>query len=71
MQPCYTLCDPNVWRRFGVQDVLGYLPQYNTALSGLLCLLIVLHLYWFSMIVNIAWKKITTGSANDTREDDD
>ncbi|KAK9908166.1 hypothetical protein WJX75_003679 [Coccomyxa subellipsoidea] len=56
---------------FGVQHVLGYLPRYNTVMSAVLCLLIVLHVYWFSMIARIAWEKVTTGSATDTREDDD
>ncbi|BDA44691.1 ASC1-like protein 3 [Coccomyxa sp. Obi] len=56
---------------FEVQDVLGYLPRYNRAMSGVLCLLIVLHIYWFSMIARIAWDKITTGCASDSREDED
>ncbi len=57
--------------RFGVKDVLGYVPQYNIPLSGLLCVLVVLHTYWFSLIARIAWKQVTTGVASDSREDDE
>ena len=47
------------------------MPRYNGVMSAVLCLLIALHIYWFSMIARIAWDKITTGSASDSREDDD
>lgn len=57
--------------RFDVVDMLGYRPAHSVALTGLLCFLTLLHAYWFSLIANIAWSKITTGSANDTREDDE
>jgi hypothetical protein len=57
-------------RSFGVQDALGYLPQHNPALTGILALLVVLHAYWFSLMAAIAWCKITTGLASDTREDE-
>lgn len=57
--------------RFGVQDVLGYLPRYNPVLTGILGLLVALHTYWFSLIAAIAWSKVTTGRASDTREDDE
>ncbi|CAK0784620.1 hypothetical protein CVIRNUC_007824 [Coccomyxa viridis] len=56
---------------FGVKDVLGYVPQYNIPLSGLLCVLVVLHGYWFSLIARIAWRQITTGEASDSRESDE
>ena len=57
--------------RFGVKDVLGYVPRYNIPLSGLLCVLVTLHVYWFSLIARIAWRQITTGVASDSREDDE
>ncbi len=57
--------------RFGVQEVLGYLPRHNPALTGILCVLVALHAYWFSLIAAIAWSKVTTGTANDTREEDE
>jgi hypothetical protein len=37
----------------------------------MLCFLVLLHAYWFSLIAKIAWSKLTTGTAKDTREDDD
>ena len=54
-----------------MKDVLGYVPQYNIPLSGLLCVLVVLHAYWFSLIARIAWRQIMTGEASDSREDDE
>lgn len=51
--------------------MLGYVPEHNILLSGLLCILVVLHAYWFSLIARIAWRQITTGVASDSREDDE
>ena len=52
-------------------EVLDDRPAYSAVLTALLCVLVVLHVYWFSLIANIAWSKIATGSAKDTREDND
>ena len=34
-------------------------------------LLLVLHLYWFSLIVRVAWMRVATGGGRDLREDDE
>jgi len=39
--------------------------------NGLLCMLLVLHWYWFSLILRVVWLTLTTGDAQDVREDDD
>lgn len=39
--------------------------------NGLLLMLLVLHCYWFSLILRIVWLTLTTGQANDVREDGD
>ena len=64
-QPLQCVC------RYEMQDILGYMPASARMLTALLCFLVLLHAYWFSLIANIAWSKITTGSARDTREEDD
>ena len=57
--------------RFEVQDILGYMPAHAPVLTAMLCFLVLLHTYWFFLIANIAWGKVKTGTARDTREDDD
>ena len=52
-------------------DVLDERPRHSAVLTALLCVLVVLHMYWFSLIARIAWSKVATGCAKDTREDDD
>ena len=52
-------------------EVLDDRPMHSAALTALLCVLVVLHVYWFSLIARIAWNKVATGTAKDTREDDD
>ena len=52
-------------------DVMDDRPRHSAALTALLCVLVALHVYWFSLIAGIAWSKIATGSYKDTREDDD
>jgi hypothetical protein len=51
--------------------VLGYQPPYYFMFNGLLCLLVVLHVYWFGLILNVIRVKLNTGSAHDVREDQD
>lgn len=46
------------------------LPVYYM-FNALLCMLLVLHVYWFSLILRIVWLTVTTGGAHDVREDDD
>lgn len=39
--------------------------------NALLCMLLVLHVYWFTLILRIVWIALATGSSRDVREDDD
>jgi hypothetical protein len=39
--------------------------------NALLCMLLVLHVYWFSLILRIVYMTLTTGGAHDVREEDD
>jgi ceramide synthetase len=39
--------------------------------NALLCMLLVLHVYWFSLILRIVHVTLTSGGAHDVREDDD
>jgi ceramide synthetase len=45
------------------------LPVY-CAFNGLLCFLFLIHCYWFTLILKIAWMKVKTGGVSDVREDD-
>jgi ceramide synthetase len=45
-------------------------PQYYS-FNALLLVLLVLNCYWFSLVLRIAWLKLTTGSAHDVREDEE
>jgi ceramide synthetase len=38
--------------------------------NGLLCMLLVLHVYWFTLILRIVLLALKTGGAHDVREDD-
>lgn len=42
--------------------------MFGHGLVALLCLLVVIHVYWFSIIVKIAYRKIMTGVVEDVRE---
>ena len=54
-----------------MSEVLGYVPEFNYALSALLGVLVMAHVYWFYLIARIAYRQVITGSASDTREDED
>jgi len=49
---------------------LGNVVSYYS-FSALLCTLVVLHVYWFWLILRVAVKKLVTGKVDDVREEDD
>lgn len=51
--------------------VLGGRPPMWWGFVGGLLLLLVLHVYWFSLIVRVAWMRVVTGGGRDLREDVD
>jgi len=53
---------------FESQQALGFRPPFHALLNCLLCVLYVFHVYWFCLIVRIAFKKLTTGRLQDVRE---
>jgi len=56
---------------FEVQEVLGYKPPCYYVINGGFLILYCIHLYWFRLILHIAYIKITTGEGHDIREDED
>jgi ceramide synthetase len=52
-------------------SILGYRPPAHGMLNALLMLLYCIHLYWLTLILRVAWGKLTTGKARDIREDSD
>eukprot|EP00775_Hariotina_reticulata_P011992 gene11992-12136_t len=56
---------------FELPVVLGGRPPMYYMFNSLLLLLFVLHCYWFTLIMKVVWLALTTGAANDVREDDD
>lgn len=54
-----------------VQAVLGFKPPAYFLINGGLSLLYCLHVYWFSLIMKVAYMAVTTGQGKDVREDDD
>ena len=44
--------------------------MFGRGLVALLGLLVVIHVYWFSIIVQIAYRKVMTGAIEDVREDE-
>ena len=56
-------------RRFEAQAILGPIPFYRL-FNGLLITLLIMHIYWFALIVRIAWRVVTKGNADDVRESD-
>ena len=55
--------------RFEAPAILGRVPFYRV-FNGLLIVLLVMHIYWFALIVRIAWRVVTKGNAEDVRESD-
>ena len=56
--------------RWESPKVIGHFPMFGHGLVALLCLLVVIHVYWFSIIVQIAYRKVMTGAIEDVREDE-
>jgi hypothetical protein len=52
-------------------DALGGRPPMWWGFCGGLSLLLVLHVYWFTLIVRVAYMKVVTGDGRDLREDDE
>lgn len=49
--------------------MLGFKPELYTVFNGLLLTLVVLHVYWFAIICNIALQKVLEGKdVADVRE---
>lgn len=58
-----------LWCSFEVEQVLGFKPELYTVFNGLLLTLVVLHVYWFAIICNIALQKVLEGKdVADVRE---
>lgn len=53
---------------FEVQDALGFKPPFHTLLNCLLVFMYMIHIYWFMLIMRVAYKKLTTGHLKDVRE---
>ncbi|GBF93647.1 hypothetical protein Rsub_06750 [Raphidocelis subcapitata] len=51
-------------------DALGGRPPMWWGFCGGLLLLLALHVYWFTLIVRVAWMRVVTGGGRDLREDD-
>lgn len=52
-------------------SALGGRPPIYYMFNTLLLMLFVLHCYWFTLILKVVWLTLTTGEAQDVREDDD
>ncbi|KAJ9530728.1 hypothetical protein QJQ45_014883 [Haematococcus lacustris] len=51
-----------------VWQLLGYRPPYHGMLNAMLVALFCIHIYWFGLILRIAYRKLTTGQGRDIRE---
>ncbi|KAF8058828.1 ASC1-like protein 3 [Scenedesmus sp. PABB004] len=49
----------------------GPAPAWLRAFNALLLGLLLLHCYWFGLILRVVWLTLATGAASDVREDDD
>lgn len=57
---------------FEVEAVLGYKPRLYAVFNTLLVTLVMLHIYWFAIICNIALQKVLQGKEMaDVREADE
>jgi len=52
-------------------DTLGGRPPMWWGFCGGLLLLLCLHVYWFTLIVRVAYMKVVTGDGRDLREDEE
>lgn len=52
------------------EEVLGYPMAFHWPINLLLCTLVVMHVYWFYLIIKVAIKALQ-GMQRDVREDDD
>jgi len=50
--------------------VFRYCLSSYWGLTLLMCLLVCLHIFWFSLIMKIAWRKLVANKLDDIREDD-
>lgn len=56
--------------RYEVTEVLGYVIPFYHVFNALLILLLIMHCYWFALIVRIAYRTVVSGSIDDVREND-
>ena len=54
-----------------VLEVLGFPPPCYRLINTLFCLLYCIHVYWFFLILRVAWRMRDTGKAEDVREQDE
>lgn len=55
------------WALVGQEYTVTAYVMFN----ALLLVLCVLHCYWFTLILKIAYRSVTTGATSDVREEDD
>jgi hypothetical protein len=56
---------------FELPEVLGGRPAMWWGFCGGLLLLVALHVYWFTLIVRVAYLRVVTGDGRDLREEDE
>ncbi|WIA39479.1 hypothetical protein OEZ86_005577 [Tetradesmus obliquus] len=56
---------------YELPSILGGKTNSYYMFNGLLLMLLVLHCYWFTLILRVVWVTLTTGQTQDVREDDD
>mmetsp|Transcript_9150 Transcript_9150/g.24651 ORF Transcript_9150/g.24651 Transcript_9150/m.24651 type:complete len:289 (-) Transcript_9150:744-1610(-) len=55
---------------FEVQDALGFRPPFHMLLNSLMAFLYIIHIYWFALILKVAYLCVATGRGKDVREED-
>jgi hypothetical protein len=55
--------------RWEVIRELGQMPPWGYLFNVLLSSLVVMHLYWFTLILKVAIQQLRSGKADDIRED--
>jgi len=53
-----------------MQDALGFRPPFHMLLNSLMACLYVIHIYWFGLILKVAYDKLATGHLKDVREEE-